>query len=315
MILHLWCVPPLRASFRLLRLKVRQKRQEAGLEGSAKGKLKRLPNHVLAKQSVRCADILVPGETVAPLLLLPGSPACFQEVAAVAAGAKNMVLWKEVEIGKEGLGIVQGEAEENRIVVGMAAAEVVRGCMSEVAVGLDEHILAAVMKGDMVAGWEVWCMTEVAAAVEVGMVEPSSSGDEGIVVADIAVQEAVLDEGVAGADIAGWATEPDGVDTGKAVEKMTRIAVVVVRVAAHNYGVYKIADMVEEAEVMFDKEERILATRECIVGEAEKVIVEGEYILAMRENIVGELGPTSNDWIAIVLARDEAVALGYGIVQ
>jgi hypothetical protein len=203
-------------------------------------------------------------------------------------------------------------AEGNRIVVGMAAAEVVRECMSEVEMDLDEHILAAVMKGYVVAGWEVGCMTEV---VEVGMVESSSSGDEGMVVIDIGVQEAVLDVGVAGADIAGWETEPDGVETGKAAEEMSSIAVVVVKAMAHNYGAYKIADMVEETEMMFDKEERILATRGCIVGKAERVLVEGEYILATRENIVGELGPTGNDWIAIVLARDEAVALGYGAVQ
>lgn len=222
-----------------------------------------------------------------------------------------MVLWEEVEIGEEELGIAQGEAEGNRIVVGMAAAEVVRVCVSEVAVGLNEHILAAVAKGNMVADWEVECMTEV---VEVGMVEPSSSGDEGMVVADIVVREAELDEEVAVADIAGCETEPDEADTGEAAEKMTHIAVVVVRAVAHNYGGYKIADMIEEAETLFVEEEHILATRERIVGEAEKVFVEGEYILATRENIVGELGPTGNDWIAIVLAHDEAVVPAYGVV-
>lgn len=221
-----------------------------------------------------------------------------------------MVLWEEVEIGEEELGIAQGEAEGNRIVVGMAAAEVVRVCVSEVAVGSNEHILAAVVKGNMVADWEVECMTEV---VEVGMVEPSSSGDEGMVLADIVVQEAELDEEVAGADIAGSETEPDEADTGEVAEKMTHIAVVVVRAVAHNYGGYKIADMIEEAEMLF-VEEHILGTRERIVGEAEKVFVEGEYILATRENIVGELGPTGNDWIAIVLAHDEAVVPAYGVV-
>lgn len=223
-------------------------------------------------------------------MLLSGSPVGFQGVEVGAAAAKNTVLWEEVEIGEERLGIARGEAEGNRVVVGMAAADVVRECMSEVAVGSNEHILVAVMKGDMVAGWEVGCMTEV----EVDMVEPSSSGDEGLVVADIVAREAEL-EGVAGADIAGWETEPDKADTGKAAEKMSSIAVVVVRAAAHNYGKYKIVDMVEEAEMMFAEEGRILATRERIVGEAEKMFVEGEHILATMENIVGGLGPTGND--------------------
>lgn len=133
---------------------------------------------------MRCYDILAPAETVAPLVLLPGSPVGFQGVGVAAAAAKNTVLWEEVEIGEEGLGIARGEAEGNRIVVGMAAVDVVRECMSEVAVGSNEHILVAVMKGDMIAGWEVGCMTEV----EVDMVEPSSSGDEGLVVADIVAQ-------------------------------------------------------------------------------------------------------------------------------
>lgn len=184
--------------------------------------------------------------------------------------------------------------------------------MSEVAVGLDEHILVAVMRKDMVAGWEVGCMTEVA-EVEVGMVEQSNSVDEGMVMADIVMREAELDEGVAEADTAGRETGPDEVDTGKAAEKMVSIDVVVVRATAHNYGAYKIVDMVEEVEIMFDEEEHILATRRRIVGEAEKVLVGGEHILATRENIVGELGPTGNDWIAIVLAREEAVALVYRV--
>lgn len=147
---------------------------------------------------MRRSDILAPVETAAPLVLLPASPVGFQTVAVVEAVAKNMVLWEEVEIGEEG--IVQEEAEANRIVVGMVAAEVVRECMSEVAVGLDEHILVAVMRGD--------------------------TGDE-----------VELDEGVVGADIVGWETEPAEADTGKAAEKMKNMAVVVVRVAAaDNYG-------------------------------------------------------------------------------
>jgi hypothetical protein len=199
----------------------------------------------------------------------------FQEVAGVVVEAKNMVLWEGVETGEEE--VAQEEAEGNRIVVGMVVAEVVRECMSEVAVGLGEHILAAVMEGD--------------------------TGDE-----------AELDEGVVGADIVGWETEPAEADTDKAAETMENIAVVVVRAAAHNYGAYKIADMIEEAEVLFAEEERILATKEHIVGEAEKVFVEGEHILATGENIVGELDPTGNGSIAIVLVRDEAVAQGYGVV-
>jgi hypothetical protein len=208
----------------------------------------------------------------------------------VVAVAKNMVPWGEVEIGEEG--IAQEEAEGNRIVVGMVVAEVVWERMSGVAVGLDEHILAVVIERD--------------------------TGNE-----------AELDEGVVEADIAGWETEPAEADTGRAAEwetelveadtgraaeMMENIAVVVVRVraAAHNYGVYVIADMIEEEE-MFAEEERILATREHIVGEAEKAFVEGEHILATRENIVGELG-TGNYSIAIVLVRDEAVALGYGVL-
>lgn len=202
----------------------------------------------------------------------------------MAGAAKKMVFWEEVEIGEEGLGIAQEEAEGNRIVVGMAAAEVVRECMSEVAVGLDEHILAAVMKGGMVAGWEVGCMTEV---VEVGV---NSSGDEGMVVADIVVRKAELDEGMTAAEIVGE-TEHDEVDTGKAVGKMLSIAVAVVRAGAH-----KIADMVEETEKMFAEEERILATKQRIVGEAEKMFVEWEHILATRENIVGELGPVTGNY-------------------
>lgn len=106
--------------------------------------------------------------------------------------------------------------------------------------------------------------------------------------------------------------EPAEADTGKAAEKMKNIAVVVVRAPAHNYGAYKIADMIEEAEMMFAEEERILETMEHIVGVAEKRFAEGEHILATKESIVGELGPTGNGSIASVLARDEAVALGYG---
>lgn len=179
-----------------------------------------------------------------------------------------MVLWEEAEIGEEG--IAQGEG--NKIVVGMVVAEVVRECMSEVADGLDEHILVAVMKGD--------------------------TGDE-----------AELDEGV-GAGIAGWETEPAEADTGKAAETMENNAVVVARAVAHNYGAYKIADMIEEAEMMFAEEERILAIWEHIVGEAEKRFAEGEHTLATKESIVVELGPAGNGSIASVLARDEAVALG-----
>lgn len=65
---------------------------------------------------------------------------------------------------------------------------------------------------------------------------------------------------------------------------------------------------------MFAEEERILATREYIVGEVGKAFVEGEHILAKRENIVVELGPTGDGSVAIVLARGAAVALGYGAV-
>lgn len=262
--------------------------QEAGQGGSAKGKLERFPNHLLqvARQSGRRSDILAPAETVAPLVLPSASPVCFQGVVVVvAAAAKNMVLWEEAEIGKEG--IAQGEG--NKIVVGMVVAEVVRecmsavavdmvvaevvrGCMSEVAVGLDEHILVAVMKGDTGDGAE-------------------------------------LDEGV-GAGIAGWETEPAEADTGKAAETMENNAVVVARVVAHNYGAYKIADMIEEAEMMFAEEERILAIWEHIVGEAEKRFAEGEHILAAKGSIVVELGPAGNGSIASVLARDGVVALG-----
>jgi hypothetical protein len=157
----------------------------------------------------------------------------------------------------------------------MVVAEVVRECMSEVAVGLDEHILAAVMKGD--------------------------TGDD-----------MELDEGVVGAGIAGWETEPAEADTGKAAETMENIAVVAARAVTHNYGAYKTADMIEEAEMMFAEEERILATRERIVGEAEKMFAEGVHILVTKESIVWELGTADNGSIASVLARDEAVALGYG---
>lgn len=121
-----------------------------------------------------------------------------------------MVLWEEAEIGEEGI----AQEEGHKIVVGMVVAEVVRECMSAVAVGIvvaevgecmsevavqDEHILAAVVKGD--------------------------TGDE-----------AELDEGVVGAGIAGWETEPAEADTGKAAETMENIAVVVARAVAHNYG-------------------------------------------------------------------------------
>lgn len=148
--------------------------------------------------------------------------------------------------------------------------------------------------------------------MEVGKVEQSNSVDEGMVMADIVVREAEIDEEV-GADVEERETGPDEVDTGKAEEKMVSIDGVVVRAAADNYGAYKIVDMVEKAEIMFDEEERILATRRRIVGEAEKVFVDGEHILAMREHIVEEFGPTGDDWIAIVLARDEAVALVYRV--
>lgn len=123
---------------------MRQKRQETGLGGFAGGKLEQFPNHVLpvARRSVRRSDILVPAETVAPLVLLPVSLVGFQGVAVAAAAAKNVVLWEEVEIGEV------AQEEGNKIVVGMVVAEVVRECMSEVAVGPDEYILAAVMKGD-----------------------------------------------------------------------------------------------------------------------------------------------------------------------
>lgn len=84
------------------------------------------------------------------------------------------------------------------VAVDIVVAEVGE-CMSEVAVGLDEHILAAVVKGD--------------------------TGDE-----------AELDEGVVGAGIAGWETESAEADTGKAAETMENIAVVVARAVAHNYG-------------------------------------------------------------------------------
>jgi hypothetical protein len=174
---------------------VRQKRQEAGQGGSAKGKLERFQNHVLqvARQSVRRSDILAPAETVAPLVLPPASPVGFQGVVVAAAEAKNMVLWEEAEIGEEGI----AQEEGHKIAVGIVVAEVGE-CMSEVAVQ-DEHILAAVVKGD--------------------------TGDE-----------AELDEGVVGAGIAGWETEPAEADTGKAAETMENIAVVVARAVAHNYG-------------------------------------------------------------------------------
>lgn len=103
-------------------LQVQQKRQEAGLEGSAKGESERLPNHVLPRQPVRRSGTLALVKTVAPLVELPGSPVGFPEVVAVVVAAKNTVLWGKVVIGGEGLGIA-GE-EGNRIAVGMSAAEV-----------------------------------------------------------------------------------------------------------------------------------------------------------------------------------------------
>lgn len=94
---------------------------------------------------MRRSGTLALQETVVELL---GSHVGFPEVVAAV---KNTVLLGKVVVGGEGLGIAQGVEEGNRVAVGMAAAEGVQECMSEVAVGLDEHILAAVMKENMVA--------------------------------------------------------------------------------------------------------------------------------------------------------------------
>lgn len=267
---------------------MRQKRQEAGQGGSAKGELERFQNHVLqvARQSVRRSDILAPAETVAPLVLPPASPVGFQGVVVVVAAAKNMVLWEEAAIGEEGI----AQEEGNKIVVGMVVAEVVRECMSVVAVGI-------------VVAEEGECMSEVAVGQDEHILAAVVKGDTG--------DEAELDEGVVGAGIVGWETEPAEADTDKAGETMENIAVVVARAVAHNYGAYKTADMIEEAEMMFAEEKRNLAIREHIVGEAEKRFAEGEHILATKGSIVWKLGPSGNGSIASVLARDEAVALEY----
>lgn len=100
---------------------------------------------------MRRSGTLALQETVVPLVELLGSHVGFPEVVAAVAAVKNTVLLGKVVVEGEGLGIAQGVEEGNRVAVGMAAAEGLQECMSEVAVGLDEHILAAVMKENMVA--------------------------------------------------------------------------------------------------------------------------------------------------------------------
>ncbi|OAX34171.1 hypothetical protein K503DRAFT_774844, partial [Rhizopogon vinicolor AM-OR11-026] len=77
---------------------------------------------------------------------------------------------------------------------------------------------------------------------------------------------------------------------------MAYIAVAVAEV--HNSAACKVVDIVEEAEKRSVEEERILATREGIV---EVLSLSGQT--------------TSDNLIALVLARDEIVAPGYEMLQ
>jgi hypothetical protein len=269
-------------------------------------------------QLVLRSDILVSEATVAPLVLLVFL-AGFQEVAVGEVVGKSttvmvtVTMMEKIEFGVGGLGfaLVEVEVDANMVVVDTAVAGEVLECMSEVAVG---SILAAGMKEDMVTGWEVARMAEVPevgvevigwevvrmaevpevgvevigwevvrmseVVVEVSMVEVSSSGDEGMAAADMVV----------------WEAEADESDTGGFVGKVANIAGTVAGVA-HNPAACKTVDMVEEVARKF---------------------VEG-HILAMRVDIVGGSslsGQTKgNNQIALVLARDETVALGYEMVQ
>ncbi|KAG1811787.1 uncharacterized protein BJ212DRAFT_489699 [Suillus subaureus] len=97
-----------------------------------------------------------------------------------------MVLWEEVEIGEEGLVITQGWRREIGLLL-------------------------------------VWLLLRWRGSVEVGMVEVSSFGDE-MVVIDIVMWEAELDEGMTTADIAEWEAGPDEADTGKAAGRMSMMS-------------------------------------------------------------------------------------------
>ena len=106
------------------------------------------------------------------------------------------------------------------------------------------------------------------------------SGDREMVTADTVVWEAVADEA----------------HTGEHAGKMASIAVAVVGV--HNSAACKAVDIVEEAEKRSVEEERILATKEGMVEE-----------LSLFDQT------TSDNLIALVLARDKIVAPGYEVLQ
>lgn len=88
-----------------------------------------------------------------------------------------------------------------------------------------------------------------------------------------------------------WGAEADELDTGEDGRKVANIAGAVVGVG-HNSAACTTVDTVEEAENRF---------------------VEVEHVLATKEGNVGECLSAGNDWIALVLACDKTVALGYEV--